>query len=86
MNILDALRSAAASLLHRVKVFATGLEVAFLGARLARLERVSQTFTTRTGQTVESREVVELRKHLAARREAMGAAPGGDGREIPLRT
>jgi hypothetical protein len=47
-------------------------QVVNLEAKLYRLERTSDSFMTRTGQRVESREVSQLRRELVSKKAELG--------------
>ena len=80
MKILDTIRSGAAKLLQGTKILANDVvlpnklnkarwDLAGLEGKLAKLERTSDAFTTRTGQRVESREVAQLRTEVTVKRQ-----------------
>lgn len=83
MNIADLFRRATSAVSQSVaramqnlaidatvpgKVQVLRHQVVSMEARLYRLERTSDSFTTRTGQRVESREVSQLRRELEAKK------------------
>jgi hypothetical protein len=78
MGLLASIRSAASNLLQGTrtlandvvlpnKLMAARMDLLGLQSKLAKLERSSDVFLTRTGQRVESRDVTQLRMQVMAK-------------------